>query len=125
MEKREDKFSSRKRLVIGVASSPKLGACGVETYFHIAIGNLLRVAPHFSAPSLAACFMQTSVSAATKEEQTEEVEDDGQGGKREEGGGEEEEEEEAEEEVVVWLFGGAHDGPCTREREGSEWPPDF
>ena len=52
------------------------------------------------------------------------MEDEGQGGKREEGD-EEEEEEEEEEEDVVWLLGRAHDGPRTREREGSEWPPDF
>ena len=48
-----------------------------------------------------------------------------QGGKREEGDDEEEEEEEEEEEDAVWLLGRAHDGPRTREREGSEWPPDF
>ena len=28
-------------------------------------------------------------------------------------------------EDVVWLLGRAHDGPRTREREGSEWLPDF
>ena len=28
-------------------------------------------------------------------------------------------------EDVVWLLGKAHDAPRTREREGSEWPPDF
>ena len=25
----------------------------------------------------------------------------------------------------MWLLGRAHDGPRTREREGSEWPLDF
>ena len=53
--------------------------------------------------------------AATEEEQTEEVEDEGQGSKGEEGA-----EEDEEEEDVVWLLGRAHDGPRTREREGSE-----
>ena len=28
-------------------------------------------------------------------------------------------------EDVVWLLGSAHDGPPTREREGSEWPANF
>ena len=62
------------------------------------------------------------VESRNEEEETEEVEDEGQGGKREEG---DEEEEEEEEEDVVWLLGRAHDGPRTRDREGSEWPPDF
>ena len=49
------------------------------------------------------------------------MEDEEQGGRAE---GEEEEEEE-EEEDAVWHLDRAHDGPRTREREGSEWPPHF
>ena len=92
--------------------------------FSVFSGNLPRVAPRFGAPSLAASLTEPSSIAVHEEEETEEVEDEGQGGKREEGD-EEEEEEEEEEEDVVWLLGRAHDGPRTREREGSEWPPDF
>ena len=91
--------------------------------FPIISGNLPRVAPHFGAPSLAVSFSEPSSIAANEEEETEEVEDEGQGGKREEG--DEEEEEEEEEEDEVWLLGRVHDGPRMREREGSEWPPDF
>ena len=94
-------------------------------YFPISSGNLPRVAPHFGAPSLAASFSETSSTAANEEEETEEVEEEGQGRKREEGDEEEDEEQEEEEEDVVWLLGRAHDGPRTREREGSEWPSDF
>ena len=64
------------------------------------IGDLPRVAPHFGAPSLAENAGEDKDDA--EEEGYEEVEED-----------------------VEWLLGWAHDGPRTREREGSEWPPDF
>ena len=86
-------------------------------------GRYRRCTP-YGVQSLAASLIQTSSTAASEEEQTEELEDEGQGGKGEEGD-EEEEEEEEEEVVVVWLLGRAHDGPRTREREGSEWSLDF
>ena len=75
----------------------------------------------FSCPPASQCVApQDNVINVDDDEQDEEEDGRDEGGEGEEGQGEEEGEGER-----CFCLGHEHDSRAVREREGSEWPPDF